>query len=69
MAHQTLHKEQCILVLQGGALNAYQAGGLEALSRTQCAPYWAADISISAINYGGSQKRGFCIRITQQNMG
>jgi NTE family protein len=51
MAHETLNREQCVLVLQGGgALGAYQAGVLETLSRTPYSPNWVAGISIGAIN-------------------
>ena len=43
--------EDCILVLQGGgALGAYQAGVLEALSTVYSEPTWVAGISIGAIN-------------------
>jgi len=43
--------EDCILVLQGGgALGAYQAGVLEALSGIYHEPTWVAAISIGAIN-------------------
>ncbi|HEY9238381.1 MAG TPA: patatin-like phospholipase family protein, partial [Burkholderiaceae bacterium] len=43
--------EECILVLQGGgALGAYQAGVLEALSTENHEPTWVAGISIGAIN-------------------
>jgi NTE family protein len=44
-------EEECILVLQGGgALGAYQAGVLEALSGYGHGPEWVAGISIGAIN-------------------
>jgi NTE family protein len=42
--------ENVALLLQGGALGAYQAGVYEALAEREIEPGWIAGISIGAIN-------------------